>query len=207
LQRVPVCGPRNLHARYSYLSEKHYIASTMLALQSQPMARPPLTADTLGGRIREARENAGYSKRTKFADLIPAGHMTAYDWERNKYQPRLDNVQRIASLTGYSVAEIMGSDSEIPETLAKFLDTPFADGITDEEVDRLRVFPWLGPPTVEAYYHALLALRSRLTPEEAAEAARVTEEARRRAERAGLVDPSESSRTPRPQATKKRGGH
>lgn len=153
------------------------------------MTRPPLTASSLGDRIREARTAAGFRRRSDFASAVGAGYMTVYDWERGKYRPRSDYLQAIATATGYSETEILGSD-ERPEheALEDFLDTPFAADLTDAELAQLRAYPWSGRPTVQTYHFMLLALRAQLTPDEAARAARVTEAAQRRAEEAGVVE-------------------
>lgn len=184
--------------RGACLYDMHYIDSCMMALHSPRMAKPPLTGATVGERIAEARKNAGMNRK-QFVARLGVGYMTAYDWERGKYRPRTDSLEAIAAVTGYSMADILGSDEpEMHPALAAFLATPFADGIAPDELERLRQYPWTGEPTPQTYHFLLLAIRAQLTPAEAAKAAKVTADAARRAEEKGLGrEPSGKVATPK----------
>lgn len=158
-------------------------------------SRPRLAAPTLGKRIEEAYKNAGLN-RTTFAKALGASYMSTYDWGRDKYAPRADYLQRIAEVTGYSVSELLGStevmkaDADIPRALAAFLDSEWADDVTDEELDQLRAFQWPGVPSPKSYYFALLGIRAQLSPEDAREAVRISDEAERRAQALGIAKPA-----------------
>ncbi len=172
-----------------------YIAPAMMPLQPPHMARPPLTGATTGARIVEAREAAGFN-RAKFAARLGAGYQTVYDWERDKYRPRADSLQAIAEATGYSVTEILGGPGQPHPALEDFLETPFADGLTEAELAQLRAYPWTGEPTIQTYHFMLLALRAQLGPDEAARAAKTTEAALDRADKKGLTRRDQTGPTP-----------
>lgn len=174
-----------------------YIASAMIPLQPPPMARPPLTGATTGARILEARKAAGFKSRTKFAARLGAGYQTVYDWERDKYRPRADSLQAIAEATGYSVTEILGGNGPVHPALEDFLETPFADDLTEAELAQLRAYPWTGEPTIQTYHFMLLALRAQLEPDEAARAAKTTEAALGRADKKGLTRRDHTETTPK----------
>jgi transcriptional regulator with XRE-family HTH domain len=162
-------------------------------------SKPRLLSATLGGRIEEAFRNAGMS-RMAFARAVGASYPATYDWTGDKFAPRADTLQRIAAATGYSATELLGTGAaresgDISTTLAEFLETRAARDITDEEFARLREFQWPAQitPSADSYMFALYAIRAQLSPEDAKEAVRVSNDANARAAASGVKPPSPRS--------------
>lgn len=124
-----------------------------------------------GERLRQAREQ----KRMTQNDLaIRSGVkrvMTISDYENGRRKkPDLETLARVAETLGVTLEWLMDGDSgqarveasenPDPQALRDFLDSPFGDDVTPEELERLRAIPMDGgKPTVRAYHHALMMIR------------------------------------------------
>ena len=65
-------------------------------------------------RLKELRENAGYSQYT-FADAFGVAQSTVGSWEAGKREPNLDTIQRIADFFSVTVDYLLGRTDERPK--------------------------------------------------------------------------------------------
>lgn len=80
----------------------------------RPVGGPqPLTAQTIGGRIREARKQAHLSQ-TALADRLGLKQARVSDWECGKFKPERDNLASLAAALGRTMAELMPGPSDQP---------------------------------------------------------------------------------------------
>lgn len=63
--------------------------------------------NSLGGRLRGARESAGMKQR-EVADAIGVTPQAISQWERGADYPSMDNLHRAAKLYGVSIEELLG---------------------------------------------------------------------------------------------------
>ncbi len=66
---------------------------------------------TIGERIKEARKRAGFTQK-ELANQIEAATGTVQQYELGKRQPRLEQLQAIATALGVSVGHLLGQESE-----------------------------------------------------------------------------------------------
>lgn len=63
---------------------------------------------TIGERIRELRERAGFKQQGKFAEALGLPQSQVSDWETGRYKKlELDNLSRIANIVGVSLFELV----------------------------------------------------------------------------------------------------
>lgn len=141
-------------------------------------------------RIAQAREAAGLNANqlaTKCGTTWP--HVQR--WERTTGAPPTTpgpkHLQRIAETTGVSVGWLLGTERETLEAadaypvLADFLASIEGKGVTPSEREQLRAQRWKNPPTTHSYHYLLQAIRSGVSPADAAAEAAATEAAFSRA--------------------------
>jgi len=76
---------------------------------------------TIGERIRELREKAGFKAQGDFAEALGQPQSQVSDWERDRYKKiEVDNLSRIATVVGVSLIELV-TDVEGYEALARVL--------------------------------------------------------------------------------------
>jgi transcriptional regulator with XRE-family HTH domain len=138
-----------------------------------------LQGETTGDRIREARQRAGIS-RQQLADMVGVAYISAYQWERGKYAPSSDNLNKIASVCGVMPHELSGWDAVsaahgAPASLERFLETAEGATVTEAEHSALVSMPWDREPTTLSYHYALQAIRAQQSRSEAVASAEETE--------------------------------
>lgn len=74
---------------------------------------------TLGKRIQEARKNRGITQK-QLAEILGTATGTVQQYELDKRQPRMTQLQKIAAALNISVAELLGHEKG---SLAHFFET------------------------------------------------------------------------------------
>lgn len=134
----------------------------------------------IGARIRQAREAVGLHNASEFGRRVGVTPTTVYRWERGAVVPDIFNLADIARVTRTTM-EWLVTGEERPENTAlrDWLETETGKSAPPEAVAFLSSLPLLGYRPSSLFYDlALVAWRNGLTPEEAARAAKVTEEHR-----------------------------
>jgi transcriptional regulator with XRE-family HTH domain len=148
----------------------------------------PLVEDTpearqmIGARIRQAREAIGLGNASEFGRRVGVTPTTVYRWERGAVVPDVFNLCDIATVTRTTMEWIIsGAERPENETLRAWLETDEGKVAPPEARAFLESLPLLGYRPVPLFYTlALAAWRNGLTPEDAARAAKVTEDHRPR---------------------------
>jgi transcriptional regulator with XRE-family HTH domain len=73
---------------------------------------------TIGDRIRDLRERAGFKKQADFASALGKPQSQVSDWESGRYRIEIDNLNRIASVVGVSLGDLVDGVAGY-ETLAR----------------------------------------------------------------------------------------
>lgn len=75
--------------------------------------------------------------------------------------PGIFKLKHLADALGVPIQEFWGGVPEPDDTFKEFLRSPFAEGITPEEIKELQRAVWVwGKPTVRSWCHALDLMRS-----------------------------------------------
>lgn len=101
---------------------------------------------TIGERIKEARKRAGM-KQSDLAEKIGVAIITIGQYERDKRQPRLEQLEAIATALGTETWELMGYDGAIRIPVPEY-PSPIP---TKEQVDQMT------QSELEYYYLRMLA--------------------------------------------------
>lgn len=98
--------------------------------------------DSMGARIRAARERAGMNKN-QLARALGTSWQHVDRWERDRTQPATDSIRRLAQVLNASVGELLGDPAEEagPEAFVAFLDELAPDDLSDAERTWLRSAP------------------------------------------------------------------
>jgi transcriptional regulator with XRE-family HTH domain len=150
------------------------------------------TKRTTGQRIRDAYLRAGYN-RSQFARALDVHYTTVIAWENSTQAPKDENIRLVADLLGVPEAEIRGYQDPLKAypAYAEWLRGPEAAHATPEQRQALAMQQWPEgyEPSVLVYHYMYQALNALQSPEQAAEAARHTDEVRKEAEKAGGKPP------------------
>ena len=117
-------------------------------------------------RLRECRENSGYSQKYVALTLGISAPSVA-NWERGKTSPTRENVIRLADLYGVSVDYLLGRSDDASVVAAGVTDTPQTDTgdglrLSDAEKKLIRRFRDLDEDDQEAVlYRALELLKAK----------------------------------------------
>lgn len=76
---------------------------------------------TTGERIKEARKTAGVTQ-AELADKLGIPYQSVSQWERDTRKPKLDTLQRIATVLRIPVPQILGEPSWVHENLRFYRD-------------------------------------------------------------------------------------
>ena len=128
-----------------------------------PAERGPLVSSTVGERCLEAAFRSGYRK-AHLAEMVGVSWQAVNTWAKGT-TPSIANVKRVASVTGYSVEEIMGwaSGQDPPfESWQAFKATAEYRASTDQERRAVAAIMWPHgkEPTLTSYLLALQAIRA-----------------------------------------------
>jgi len=87
----------------------------------------------LGNLIRELREQSGLSQRAWAAQYLDCSYAALRSWEEGESVPGVENLERIAKLKGWSIAQILDHvhGNESKPTIEALLEQ--ANYLTDEE--------------------------------------------------------------------------
>lgn len=114
---------------------------------------------TIGERIQEARKQAGL-KQSELAEKLGIATITIGQYERDKRQPRLEQLEAIAKALGVSTAYLTGEIKTIHIPMPEYplpLDTPTADQIRkmtrpEQEYYLLRLLADTAPDELKKRY-------------------------------------------------------
>lgn len=150
-------------SQVAHLGRAGQLSTVARKTQRQPAEPGTLVASTVGERCIEAAFRVGLRK-AHLAELVGVSWQAVHSWTRGT-TPSLDNVRRVASVTGYTAEEILGwaAGNDPPfEAWQQFKETDEYKSITDEERRTLAAVMWPShkEPTLSSYLFMLQGLRS-----------------------------------------------
>ncbi len=129
-------------------------------------ARPAvrLSGATLGARVIEAYEGAGFNRHS-LSKALGVAYTTIYAWERNESPPSLENLRRLSVLTGVPASTLLDEEGAVTrpqyEAWGRFLRSELGRGMSDDERNTLGSIHFTdGEPSQERFVSLLMALRS-----------------------------------------------
>ncbi len=103
-----------------------------------------MAKNTIGARIAQARERAGFNKN-RFARELGTSWQHVDHWEKGRTEPSLGSLIRIAEVLGISVDVLLGvratGPGEVPSALDRFLRELAPQDLSDDEEEWLRRAP------------------------------------------------------------------
>jgi transcriptional regulator with XRE-family HTH domain len=149
------------------MAQEHWILRLMnaalhdlaVAKGDEPDRSAPLQGATIGQRIKAAYLRAGL-KRAKFARLCDVSYQTVINWENGSSEPKLENLMRVAEVTGFPVEQFTTAPSPggMPAALRRALEIyKRAGDLTPSQIARIAALDFRGgPPTKPATYIAIM---------------------------------------------------
>lgn len=152
------------------------VDSTSPFIAGRPYARDADGMETIGERMKAARERLGLSQE-EVARRAGLTLQSVYRYESGKVEPKISNVTSIATALECDPAWLTfgehGEDRSEPDNLAlqAFLVSRLGQTATDAELASLRdLTAYNGRVTPDTYAHMLTVLRTTVEPDPEAEA-------------------------------------